>query len=196
MGSRVTQQVRDRIDDAFFTDIHFMTVLDVAFANLYFDAVRASVENPGHISRAWAPLIQARARPGIAAIQYAVAGMNAHINHDLPVAVVTTCQMLGTAPSTRPHHDDFTRVNPVLDAVEQTVRQSFEHGVVLAADHVLASPATVVGNWSIAEARGAAWINAEVLWRLRRTTAIRRAFLDTLAGSVGLASRGLLVRLG
>src|SRR5437763_4372778 len=103
-----------------------------------------------------------------------------------PVAVVRTCLQLRTTPSTRPHHDDYVRVNPLLDAAEQVVRESFEHGAVLAVDQRVAPVENVVGNWSINEARTAAWTNAEVLWRLRRMQRVEQAYLDVLDGTVGL----------
>jgi hypothetical protein len=40
----------------------------------------------------------AACRGGIEPVQFALAGMNAHINHDLPLAMVSTCTALGTAP--------------------------------------------------------------------------------------------------
>jgi len=36
---------------------------------------------------------------GIEPIQFALAGMNAHINHDLPVAIVSTCTELASSPA-------------------------------------------------------------------------------------------------
>ena len=37
-----------------------------------------------------------RSETHIAPMQFALAGMNAHINHDLPMAVVKTCEDLAT----------------------------------------------------------------------------------------------------
>jgi hypothetical protein len=52
--------------------------------------------------------------------------MNAHINHDLPVAVVSTCAQLATSPAAGTHLADYQKVDQLLDAAEQSVRQSFE----------------------------------------------------------------------
>ena len=46
---------------------------------------------------------------GIEPVQFALAGMNAHINHDLPLAVVSTCSALATAPEVGPHFADWRR---------------------------------------------------------------------------------------
>jgi hypothetical protein len=60
-----------------------MSQLDVTFAGLYFDAVEAAGD-PAAVPLAWRPLIEERGQPAIEPIQFALAGMNAHINHDLP----------------------------------------------------------------------------------------------------------------
>ncbi|HET6875140.1 MAG TPA: DUF5995 family protein [Acidimicrobiales bacterium] len=188
----VTQAVQARIVGSFFADAGFMSRLDVVFANLYFAAADASLSGASELPRAWAPLLQRRQDPSVAPIQFALAGMNAHINHDLPQAVVDTCQQAGTAPGAPPHHDDYQKVDPILEAAEQQVRESFESGAVASADKAVAPVANVVCNWSIAEARNAAWTNALALWVLRGHSTLEADYLDALAGTVGLASRGLL----
>jgi hypothetical protein len=189
----VTEAVRGRITDHFFGGVDFMTALDIVFGNLYLNALRAFVNDQRQLPRAWAPLFRRRQSPGIAGIQFAVAGLNAHINRDLPVAIVETCKQLGTAPSTRPHHDDYVKVNALLAALEPDIRLSFEDGILDDVDRGLGRVDNVVSHWSIAEARNAAWTNAVVLWSLRRAGRVQRAYLDTLDGTVGMAGRGLLL---
>ena len=91
----VTRQVNSRLGQGFFADPDFMTRLDVTFANLYFAAAGAAGD-PAAAPLAWRPLMELRAEPGIEPIQFALAGMNAHINHDLPLAMVSTCAALAT----------------------------------------------------------------------------------------------------
>ena len=86
----VTKAVQTELANTTFADPRFLEVLDVAFANLFFDAVRAHEQSPREAPRAWAPLFECRSTRGIAPLQFALAGMNAHINRDLPVALVTT----------------------------------------------------------------------------------------------------------
>ena len=93
----VTRQVNSQLGQGFFADPAFMTQLDVAFANLYFAAAGAA-GTPAAAPLAWRPLIEQRAVAGIEPVQFALAGMNAHINHDLPIAMVSTCSALATAP--------------------------------------------------------------------------------------------------
>jgi hypothetical protein len=41
---------------------------------------------------------------------FALAGMNVHINHDLPLSVVHACIELTTTPTTDPHRDDYQKI--------------------------------------------------------------------------------------
>ena len=54
-----------------------------------------TIATPADTPSAWVPLFAQRSRRGVAPLQFALAGMNAHINRDLPVALVTTCRELG-----------------------------------------------------------------------------------------------------
>jgi len=187
----VTQTVNSELGQGFFADPAFMTTLDVVFANFYFAAAGAASE-PATVPLAWRPLIEQRATAGIEPIQFALAGMNAHINHDLPVAVVTTCAELGTEPAAGPHFADFQKVDQLLDAAEQSVRQSFESRPELAVDRHLQAVDNLVACWSINSARDLAWQNSLVLWTLRPEPAASGFFLDGLAAATALASRLLL----
>ena len=169
-----------------------MTQLDVAFANLYF-AAAGTAGTPAAAPLAWRPLIEQRAVAGIEPVQFALAGMNAHINHDLPIAMVSTCTALATAPGAGPHFADYQKVDQLLDAAEQSVRQSLESAAELAVDRHLAAVASLVTSWTIASARDLAWNNALLLWAVRDDPITRELFLDTLATSTALASKMLLV---
>jgi hypothetical protein len=178
---------------AAFEDPEFIAALDVVFAGLYFaalDAAGAGKSPP----RCWAPLFAARSDARIAPIQFALAGMNAHINHDLPLALVSTCQARSLEVSRdSPQHRDYLKINDTIAATEERVKQEFLTGMVRIADDILGHVDDVIAMWSITEARNAAWTNAEALWALRDHPDLTAAFQDTLDGTVGFASRGLLV---
>lgn len=191
----ITRMVRGRIQVGFFADEAWMAHLDVVFANLFLTALRDAATEPEHTPRCWAPLIQRRSNGEVEPIQFAFAGLNAHMNHDLAVAVITTCADLRTGPGDDAHHDDFTKVDDLLAKAVEEVRQSFESGVVLGADKRFRAALNLVCNWNIVEARAAAWTNAEALWELRRVPRLARDYRAVLDGTVGMASRALLVDL-
>ncbi len=176
-----------------FEDPAFIDALDVGFAGFYFDALDAS--DAGRLPpRSWAPLFAARGDARIAPIQFALAGMNAHINHDLPLALVSTCAARGIAVDRdSAQYRDYLKINDTIASVEAQVKHEYLTGLVGAADEVLGRVDDVVAMWSIAEARNAAWTNAEALWALREHPDLTAAFEDALDGSVGFASRGLLI---
>jgi hypothetical protein len=188
----VTQQVNSRLGQGFFADPTFMTQLDVAFANLYF-AAADTADTPAAVPLAWRPLAEQRAVAGIEPIQFALAGMNAHINHDLPIAMVSTCTALATTPDAGPHFADYQKVDRLLDAAEQSIRQSFESAAELAADRHLTAVANLLTSWTIGSARDLAWNNCLLLWAVRHDPIAHGLFLDALAASTALASKLLLV---
>jgi Family of unknown function (DUF5995) len=192
MYLEVTRQVDSQLKAGFFADPAFLTQLDITFANLYFEAVDAA-DHPLAVPLAWRPLVERRAEPGIEPIQFALAGMNAHINHDLPLAVTETCAALATLPSAGTHLADYQKVDRLLDAAEQSVRQSFESAPELAVDRHLQAVCNLVGSWSINSARDVAWNNSLLLWDVRGNPAARDLVCDGLAASTALASRMLLV---
>jgi hypothetical protein len=193
MYLQVTLGVAEQVQAATFADPHFVAQLDVVFANLYFAAVDCLAGPASAMPAAWQPLLEARGTAGIEPIQFALAGMNAHINHDLPIALVSTCTGLDSAPTASGRHDDYQKIDALLDAAEQSVRESFEPKEVAALDSHVAAVANLVGGWSITAARDVAWDTALALWEIRQHRTITAMLTGALEHSVGLASRMLLV---
>lgn len=187
----VTREVAAQAKAGSFRDPDALSLLDVVFADLYFKAVDAAAGGKG-APRAWRPLFEARKKKRVAPIQFALAGMNAHINHDLVLAIVETCRRR-KQPVKRgsPFHRDYVAVNKLLERVEERVKRDFLTGDLKIADEALGRLDDVLAMWSVARARDAAWSGAETVSHLPKFA--RRPFLDTLAGTVGLAGRGLLV---
>jgi hypothetical protein len=190
----VTQDVGAAMIPGSFHDPGFLLRLDLAFAGVFFDALRRSLAAPPTTPKAWAPLIEARSTPGIAPIQFALAGMNAHINRDLPIALVTTCEEAGVdLAAATPERADFERVNGILAATEARVKQQFATGLVGVADQALGDVDDRIAMWDIGRARDTAWVQALTLWALRTVPALQRDAMDTLDRVIGFAGRGLLV---
>jgi hypothetical protein len=123
--------------------------------------------------------------------------MNAHINRDLPVALVSTCGELGIdLAELSPEHADFERVNALLDRVETRIKPAYLTGPVGLLDRLLHRVDhldDVLAMWDVRRARDAAWTNGQALWALRAEPGLRDRFLLALDRMVGLAGRGLLV---
>lgn len=193
----VTESVEADLAGSRPGDPRFVERLDVRFAGLFFDALDAWGRDPATAPRAWTPLLEARSRRGVAPLQFALAGMNAHINRDLPVALVATCGELGLdLGDDSVEHADFERVDRLLASVERRIKPAYLGGALAALDrlvHRCARIDDVVAMWDVARARDAAWTNARALWALRDEPQLADTFLRTLDRTVGLAGRGLLI---
>ncbi len=194
MYLKVTKEFQQRVQAGFFQDRAFMERLDVIFANLYFDATRSQVLDPPATPHAWTAMFDRRGDHRILPLQFAIAGMNAHINFDLPRSLVGTCQELGTTPSAGSHYRDFNKVNEVLAQIQPAIRDELEHEHPLN-DRQLEHLENVLANWSITRARQAAWDQSELLWWIRGNADLTSSYTATLDRIVGFAGRGLLIPL-
>src|SRR4030095_16712734 len=151
---RVTLGVRAAVGGATFNDSAFLTALDVVFANLYFTALRDAERDIAQTPSAWRPLFRARSTSGIARIQFALAGMNAHINRDLPEGIVQAFRLLGGDPLTdRGRRDDFDAVNASLERVQDEVRTNFSIGLTGVIDELGGRADDAVAMWKGRSAR-------------------------------------------
>lgn len=186
----VTEEVRRRLAAGAFADPRTAGELAVRFAGRYLAAIEddAAGRRP---PACWRPLLRMRRHPGIRPIQFALAGINAHIGHDLALAVVDTAQATGRElPALE---GDFDRVGEVLTGIEIRVREELMPGPdVLEA----AEPLThLVGTWSLERTRDAAWAASRLLWALRRTDDAYEECVTRLDAGVGLVGRFLLTPL-
>lgn len=189
----VTEAVQEEATPGAFEDVRFVRWLDVVFANLYFEALRNALLAAGPVARAWAPLVEARGRRGVLPLQFALAGMNAHVNRDLPVALVQTCEGRNVELRRRsPQQRDYRKINGVLAVVEERVKAELVTAALRDFDVALGELDDVIAMWNLARARDAAWTNAETLWALRGLPLLRNDFLRTLDRTVGFAGRGLV----
>jgi Family of unknown function (DUF5995) len=188
----VTEAIR--ADAARWEDWAFLERFDVAFARLYFDALLAGDRNPPLAPPAWRPLFAGRHDARLARIQFALAGMNAHINRDLPVALQRMAASEGDYPSRDgARYRDFVRVNDLLERTEAAMRPVLATGLVGHVDVALGDVDNVVAIWKVRKARDAAWTHGEVYWHLRSMPLLQREYLERLDLMVAFAGRGLLV---
>ncbi|WP_282088900.1 DUF5995 family protein [Streptomyces tendae] len=186
----VTETVALHIDGGRFADASAATALDVRFAERYLTAVDAAEEDR-RPPACWRPLFQFRRHPGVRPLQFALAGINAHIGHDLALAVVDTCRTLGCEPVEL--EDEFDRVGDLLVSLEERIRDELMPGPDLLQ---IADPLThLLGSWSLERAREATWATARALWALRRLPDVAGEFTERLDAAVGFAGRMLLTPL-
>ncbi|MFF8779984.1 DUF5995 family protein [Streptomyces sp. NPDC015140] len=186
----VTEEVDRHIDSGRFTDARVAIALDVRFAERFLDAVDAAAQDR-RPPACWRPVFQFRRHPGVRPVQFALAGINAHIGHDLALAVVDTCRTLGCEPADL--EDEFDRVGDLLVSLEERVRDELMPGPDLLQ---IADPLThLLGSWSLDRARDATWAAARALWALRRLPDVAGEFTERLDAAVGFAGRMLLTPL-
>ena len=190
---RMTLAIREGLRSGQFQDPSFVIAWDIAFAQLYFDALRLAARNAPNLPRAWAPLRDARNRRGVLPLQFAIGGMNAHINRDLPWSLFDTCARFEQAPDDDSAvKRDFLTVNRILAATEAVAKQDFSTGFVRVVDWLFGRTDDELALWSIERARDAAWENTQHLWNLRASPTEQRRHMDIVDGFVGFAGRGIL----
>lgn len=186
----VTEAVDRCVDTGRFADTRAAITLDVRFAERYLAAVDA-VSRERRPPACWRPLFQFRRHPGVRPLQFALAGINAHIGHDLALAVVDTCRTLGCEPADV--EDEFDRVGDLLVSLEERIREDLMPGPDL---FQIADPLThLLGSWSLERARDATWTAARAMWALRGLPDVAAEFTERLDTAVGFAGRMLLTPL-
>jgi hypothetical protein len=149
------------------------------------------------VPKAWAPLFEKRAVRGIAPLQFAIAGMNAHINHDLALALVATTKEFGvTLDRDTPEYRDYLLVNGILERVQDEIKDRFTTGAIKQIDNAGGRVDDMFASWSVARARDNAWVQAQTLHALEGSGFLHKQFLAALGRNVGFAGRTLLTPLG
>jgi hypothetical protein len=183
----VTESVRNSPPAAGWKNPQWLARLDVVFADLYFAAIESSLSGAGAAPKSWQALFEARQKPGIDRIQLALAGMNAHINHDLALALLLTNSQCGITPTrTSPEHDDFEHVNDLLTGVLPQALQTLATGVVGEVVQDTGKIGRLLAIWNVRAARDLAWDFAD---HLRNLNGLPREFAlaaqDQLTGALG-----------
>src|SRR5918911_1830706 len=179
----------------------FLARLDVAFADAYFAALAAAGDGaelpPDYPFHAWKPLFEARREREIAPIQFALAGINAHINHDLAVGICAVCVERDVEPAVdSAEHTDYEAVNGLIAEAEAETKAWMLTDLLAELDRAFNPVDDIVAIWSIEAARDVAWTRASVLWHLRDVPFLRDEYLRANDRSVGLTSRAMLVPVG
>jgi hypothetical protein len=190
---QVTEAVEARVNANGFLNPPWMAALDLGFAGYYFRAIESSLSGqptPG----CWQALFSRRNQTELARIQFALAGMNAHINHDLPQALLTLCRAGQIEPlHGTPQYTDFTAVNSTLDGLVHQAETDMRLRLLGDALPPISALDDKIAAWSLSTVREAAWDNAELLWRLGNATPAVTTYLASLDALTALASEALLI---
>jgi hypothetical protein len=190
---QVTQAVEARVATGSMGDGAWLALLDVEFAKLYFSALAGALSG-GAVPDCWQVLFDRRNDVEAARIQFALAGINAHINHDLAEAIVNTCVLSGSVPADDSvHYSDYTALNSALDSLIDAAKKELNVRLLGDALPPFSRIEDTIAAWSVSAAREAAWRNAEHLWALRGLPKLAAGFLDVLDGLSAVIGKTLLV---
>jgi hypothetical protein len=189
---KVTEHVDLQPPAGGWGDAQWLVRLDVVFAGLFLSAVKNWLQQSPNVPSSWQALFEARFAAGIDRIQFALAGMNAHINHDLALALLQTDAEMNLTPGmASPEHTDFERVNGILEVV-------LPQALAFLATDVLGETAQDTGKigrllaiWSVGAARDFAWNFADTLRPMSGD--VRSATLGLQDQTTGVLGRSLLL---
>jgi hypothetical protein len=184
----VTEQV-DLRPDGGWKDAAWLLTLDVVFAGIYLKAVAGYLNGKDNVPSSWQALMESRHNAGVDRIQFALAGMNAHINHDLALALLATDAQRSVVPAMDgPQHADYEAVNGLLNTVMPSALTMLANDTL----GVLAQDTGKVGRllafWDMCKARDLAWGFADHLRGLQSVPRmVAMGAQDQMTGVVGRA---------
>jgi Family of unknown function (DUF5995) len=169
--TRTTEAVGAALAGGFFLDAPWVEKWDIAFARLYLDALDADRRGEP-VPRPWAVAFGAAAAPGkrLPELRLILLGMNAHINYDLPralLAVISDAEFADPAVIAR-READHTRIDEVLSGRVSAEDSELAAGGRSLTDRVLQPLNRLATKRLLRESRRKVWANAITLAASRR----------------------------
>jgi hypothetical protein len=165
----------------------WLTHLDMKFAAFYFTAIRKALTQVHDVPKSWQALFESRHLAGIERVQFALAGMNAHINHDLALALTEVDADFHLTPSlSSPEHDDYERVNLFLEEVVPSALEFLATGIIGLIAESTGHLGQLLAIWNIRKARDLAWEfsgHLRILPGFAKNSAL--SIQDKLTGALG-----------
>src|SRR5712691_6114709 len=187
---RTTEAVAQALRDGFFADPEWVDRWDVAFAELYLDALDADRRGEP-VPEPWAVAFgAAAAQPDLPAVRHILLGMNAHINYDLPQALLAVISDVefgdpGVRARREADHRQIDEVLAVRVGAEDAELQQTEPAATWQ-DRVLQPLNRMATRRFLRESREKVWANAMELSKARAagpdSYAGRLAQLEKLCG--------------
>jgi hypothetical protein len=169
---RTTAAVAAAMESDTFEDPAWVERWDLVFAGLYLAALDAYVSQAGRPSRPWR--LAFNAAPGLPPLLNVLLGVNAHINYDLPqalLAVITDAEFRDPSELAR-RRRDHDRIDEILSG-----RVAAEDVEISARSvrSVVDRAMRPVNRWAarrfLREAREKVWTNTVQLWRAKSADA-------------------------
>jgi hypothetical protein len=184
---RTTIAVGKAVDDAFFEDPEWVERWDVVFANLYLDAHDADVDGrTADVPRPWRLAFDAD--PSLQPLRHVLLGINAHVNYDLPQALLAVIDKkdFGDPALLDRRKRDHERIDSVLSSRVTAEDQALGGGRSLL-DRLLTPLNRLGSKRFLREARTKVWHNAAELNAARLTGKVayrkRLAELEVLSAA-------------
>ncbi|WP_238547305.1 DUF5995 family protein [Actinoplanes friuliensis] len=197
----ITDRVARSLSTANVRDAAFLELLDVEFAKRYFHALSLWGADDDSTPDAWEVLFR-RAQDGeVSKLTAAMLGVNAHINHDLALALIATWEQLGPPDEDRVH-PDYLLINKIFFEEIPDLRRRYSTPWQLRLDDLVGT----LDDWSqrvlVSATRARAWEQGERLWALREDPDdLARALLvmdrvSSYLGEVLVAGDQFVTRVG
>jgi hypothetical protein len=165
---RTTAAVGTALHQGAFEDPTWVEEWDVAFAGLYLAALDADLAGTAGVPRPWRLAFGAPA--GLPPLRHVLLGINAHINYDLPqalLAVITDNEFEDAALIAR-RARDHERIDAVLaERVAAEEDELGSHSTVSLLDRALTPLNRLASKRFLREARQKVWLNTIELHRAR-----------------------------
>lgn len=166
----ITCGVQEAVEQGVFEAGTFIVDLDIAFANRYLAALRDLSEGR-EAPLCWATLFDVRSDPKVPTLDYAVAGVNAHVNFDLAFALLTTWDEHPSSAERDAQHRDYCRINDIFYAKMNALQEEFDSPFARFGDGSwVGRLGNVFGDLLVRETRDFAWDAAMRMWAHRRDT--------------------------
>ena len=183
------------------TDPAFLEMLDVEFAKRYFDALRRWGLEDDTTPDVWEVLFRRAWDKRVSSLAAAMLGVNAHINHDLAIALIATWLEHG-APEDGLIHPDYLLINQIFHEEIPPLRRRYANRMQLRLDRLVGD----LDDWSqsvlVTVTRSHAWDQAVRMWPLRHDPedfAEAMLAMDRAAAFIGeamIVGDDLVTRLG
>jgi hypothetical protein len=197
----ITDRVATSLRGPEVADPDFLEMLDVEFAKRYFDALRLWGDEDDTTPDVWEVLFRRAWDKRVSSLAAAMLGVNAHINHDLAIALIATWVEQG-APEDGLIHPDYLLINKIFYQEIPPLRRRYANRMQMRLDHLVGD----LDDWSqqvlVTVTRSHAWNQAERMWPLRQDPddfAEAMLAMDRAAAFIGealIVGDGLVTRMG